>query len=305
LEKKTINFLKYRYIAIGCSWIVIVGFTAITLFRGGFILGIDFVGGYKVIVRAEDKTVNESKIRHALKDFDIEIQQVGEPVKNEYMISTKLEVTPAADSQNSTGKPVLSKYDLLKNTLIQDFKGMKVLSEENVGPAIGDFLKKSAFKLSFMAIAMMTIYLAFRFELKFAIGAMIALLHDIAATVAFCGLVHVEFNIPVIAALLTIFGYSVNDTIVIFDRIREKNELKSKETFDLVMNKAITETLSRTILTVLLTLFAVISLFFLGGPVLHDFSTVLLFGFIVGAYSSIFIASPFVLWWEKLRAKAK
>ncbi len=300
MERKTINFLEYRHIAIGFSWIMIVGFTAITLFRGGFIMGIDFVGGYKVIAKFEDKTVNEAKIRHALTAFDIEIQQVGEPVKNEYMISTKLENIPA---NNSSGTPVLSKYEMLKNTISENFKGSTIISEENVGPSIGDFLRKSAWKLSFMSIVMMTIYLAFRFELKYAVGAMIALLHDIAATIAFCGLMKVEFNIPVIAALLTIFGYSVNDTIVIFDRIRETNELKLKETFIHTMDKAITQTLSRTILTVMLTLFAVIALFILGGPVLHDFSLVLLFGFVVGAYSSIFIASPFVYWWEQLVVK--
>lgn len=301
--EKTIHFLEYRYIAIGCSWVLIIGLTLATFFRGGFILGIDFVGGYKVIARFDDKTVHESKIRQTLAAFGVEVQQVGEPVKNEYMISTKLENTVSNNTQNPGSSSVLSKYELLKNTLIENFKGVTILSEENVGPAIGDFLKRSAWKLSIMAILMMTVYLAFRFELKYAVGAMIALLHDMVATVAFCGFMKVEFNIPVIAALLTIFGYSVNDTIVIFDRIRETNELKLKETFINTMNKAITQTLSRTILTVLLTLFTVIALFFLGGPVLHDFSLVLLFGFVVGAYSSIFIASPFVLAWEKWRAK--
>lgn len=303
--EKTIHFLKYRYIAISCSWVLIVGFTMVTFLRGGFIMGIDFIGGYKVIASFEDKTVDESKIRKALSDFGTEVQQVGEPVKNEYMISTKLDTSAKENPQGSGSgaTPELTKYELLKNALAANFKGVTILSEENVGPAIGDFLKRSAWKLSIMAILMMTVYLAFRFELKYAIGAMIALLHDIAATVAFCGFMRVEFNIPVIAALLTIFGYSVNDTIVIFDRIREMNELKLKETFINTMDKAITQTLSRTILTVVLTLFTVIALFFLGGPVLHDFSLVLLFGFIIGAYSSIFIASPFVLAWERWRVK--
>ena len=142
--EKTIHFLKYRYIAIGCSWIVIVGFTVATMLQGGFILGIDFVGGYKVIAKFEDKTVNEGKIRQALTAFGVEVQQVGEPVKNEYMISTKLENTTSATAQSTAGAPVLSKYELLKNTLTDKFKSVTIISEENVGPAIGDFLKKSA-----------------------------------------------------------------------------------------------------------------------------------------------------------------
>ncbi len=298
--EKIIHFTKYRFIAFAFSAIMIISFFAGSYFRGGLNFGIDFVGGYKLIVKFEDKSANEATIRSALKEFSPTVQQVGESEKNEYIISTKIENKVSEAASGSEG---VSKFDQLKNTLNANFKNVKIESEENVGPAIGDFLKKSAWKLSIIAVIMMSLYLAFRFEVKFAAGAMAALLHDVLASIAFCGLMGIEINIPVIAAFLTIFGYSVNDTIVVFDRIRETNELKGKETFNDVIDKAITQTLTRTILTSLTTLFGILALFFLGGEVLHDFALVLLFGITIGTYSSIFMASPVVLAWEKWRSK--
>ena len=297
--EKIIHFTKYRFIAFAFSAVMIISFFAGSYLKGGLNYGIDFVGGYKLIVKFEDKSANEGTIRSALSEFSPTVQQIGEAGKNEYIISTKIENKV---SEGTAGVAGISKYDMMKNTLNEKFQNVKIESEENVGPAIGDFLKKSAWKLSIIAVVMMSLYLAFRFEVKFALGAMAALLHDVLASIAFCGLVGIEINIPVIAAFLTIFGYSVNDTIVVFDRIRETNELKGKETFSDVIDKAITQTLTRTLLTALTTLFGILSLFFLGGEVLHDFSLVLLFGITIGTYSSIYMASPVVLWWEKWRA---
>jgi preprotein translocase subunit SecF len=183
--------------------------------------------------------------------------------------------------------------------LNKNFKNVEVLSVENVGPAVGSYLRQSALKLIIVSIVLMTIYLAYRFELRYAVGAMVALVHDIMLSVAFCGVAGIEINIPVIAALLTIFGYSVNDTIVIFDRIRESTHIETKLSFIDVMDKAITQTLSRTTLTVLLTLYSVVALYMIGGEGITDFALVLVFGFMIGAYSSIYQASPVVLWWEK------
>lgn len=298
--EKIIHFTKYRFIALAFSVVMIIGFFAGSYFRGGLNYGIDFVGGYKLVVKFEDKSANEGTIRSALSEFSPTVQQIGEADKNEYIISTKIENKV---SEGTAGVAGISKYDLLKNTLSEKFKNVVIESEENVGPAIGDFLKKSAWKLSIIAIVMMSLYLAFRFEVKFAVGAMAALFHDILASIAFCGLTGIEINIPVIAAFLTIFGYSVNDTIVVFDRIRETNELKGKETYNDVIDKAITQTLTRTLITALTTLFAILSLYFIGGEVLNDFALVLLFGITIGTYSSIFIASPTVLAWEKWRLK--
>lgn len=132
---------------------------------------------------------------------------------------------------------------------------------------------------------------------------MVCLFHDMVISIAFIGFMGIEFNIQVLAALLTLYGYSINDTIVIFDRIRETNQVKSRITFTDVINKAITQTLSRTILTGITTLFALFVIFFVGGEALHDFAFVMLFGIIIGTYSSVYIASPVVLWWEKWRSR--
>jgi preprotein translocase subunit SecF len=300
--EKTINFLKYKYIALAASWIFIITLTAGTIFTGGFNYGIDFVGGYKIIAKFQDSSVNEGSIRKALSDFNPTVQKIGEESKNQFIITTKLEDTAAAAVKGSSDQTSYTKYDLLKKTLSEKFAGVSIASEETVGPAIGEYLRKSAWKLTLMAVVMMSIYLAFRFEVKYAVGGMVCLFHDMAMSIAFCGIMGIEINIQVLAALLTLYGYSINDTIVIFDRIRETDQLRAKTTFDDVINKAITQTLTRTLLTGVTTLFAVLVLFLIGGEALHDFSFVLLFGIIIGTYSSIYIASPAVLWWEKWRA---
>lgn len=392
--ERTINFLKYKYLAFGLSWAFIIILSAITIFRGGYNWGIDFVGGNKIIARFQDKSVDEGVIRNMLKDFNPTVQQVGDASKNEYIITTKLEkADKSSNKEAAVNTACLSKSDLLKKTLyekyplvsftgiengtapntykitarFQDsaitvnylaeilksyrvtvqktpdpaqnefiimadftpadnatvdaatagqcgiehlkltmaakFSGVSIESEETVGPAIGDYLRKSAWKLTLMAVILMSIYLAFRFEIKYSIGGMVCLFHDMLMSIAFVGFMGIEFNIQVLAALLTLYGYSINDTIVIFDRIRETNQIKSKVTFEDVINKAITQTLTRTILTGLTTLFALLVLFLLGGESLHDFAFVMLFGIIIGTYSSIYIASPVVLWWEKWRSR--
>jgi preprotein translocase subunit SecF len=191
----------------------------------------------------------------------------------------------------------------LKLTLSSRHSGVKIQSEETVGPAIGEYLRKSAWKLTLLAIILMSVYLAFRFEIKYSVGAMCSLVHDIAMSIAFCGIMGIEFDITILAALLTLYGYSVNDTIVVFDRIREINQLKSKITFTEIINKGITQTLVRTILTGVATLYTLSVIYFVGGETLRDFALVMIFGILVGTFSSIFIAPPALLWWEKWRSK--
>ena len=383
--ERTIDFLKYKRVAFAFSLLSIIILSSLTFFRGGFNYGIDFIGGHKIIASFADKNINEGDIRTVLKDFNPTIQQVGDPSKNEYIITTKLakdekkaadscldkndllkrtlfekyplmtfgkiEKTGKADSYRMTVRfnnasvndaalkdtlkdynasvmksgagahneyVILAEFDQkgqeekqsaecgleqLKLTLSSKYSAVTIESEETVGPAIGEYLRNSAWKLTILAVVIMSIYLSFRFEVKFSVGAMAALFHDIAMSLAFCGFMGIELNIQVLAALLTLYGYSVNDTIVIFDRIRETNQIKSKITFDDVINKALSQTLVRTVLTSVTTLFVVLVLFLIGGEALHDFSFVLLFGIIVGTYSSIYIASPSVLLWEKWRSR--
>lgn len=298
--EKTLNFLKYRFVAFAFSFILLCVFVIGTMARGGMVYGIDFAGGTKIIAQFKDPAVNEGVIREALSEYSPTVQQIGEDSKNEYIITFKL-ISSQADA-TVTGAE-LEKQSRIKTDLNSKFPGVIIQSEENVGPAIGAFLKKSAIKLFLVAVVLMTLYLTFRFEFKYSIGAMGALIHDVVLCTAFCGFAGVEISIPVIAALLTILGYSVNDTIVIFDRIRENTQVKSKEIFSEVINKSITQSISRTLLTSLTTLFAVTSLYLLGGDVLNDFALVLLVGIFIGTFSSNYIASPILLGWEKMRSK--
>lgn len=287
---KAINFLKYRYIVFTVSLVLIVGFTAGTVLRGGLNFGIDFVGGVKIIAEFEEE-VNESDIRSVLAAYNPTVQQIGEESRNEFIIATKL------------GKGEAAGADVIQGRLQEKYSGVSFLSVENVGPTIGGILKKEALKAILIAVMLMMVYLSFRFEIKYSVGAMAALLHDTFLAVVFCGVTGIEIDIPIIAAILTIFGYSVNDTIVIFDRIRENATTHTRITYDEVINRGVTQSISRTLLTSLTTLFSVAALYFIGGRVLNDFAQVLLFGIFVGTYSSIYIASPVLLGWERMRAK--
>ncbi len=293
--EKNISFLKYRFIAFGFSFALLVIFTLFTYMNNGLNMGIDFAGGVKLIVKFE-KSVDSGQIRDVLSDNKInaQVQQTGKEEQNEYIIATKIMETEEASKKSS---------QLIRNALNKGFKNFEVLSLEEVGPAIGDYLKETAVTSLVMVLVLVMIYLTFRFEVKYSIGAIAALTHDILLTLLFCGMVGVEMSIPVVAAVLTIFGYSVNDTIVIFDRIRENVEVKSKQTFLEVINKSINQSIIRTMLTSLTTLFTVLALYIIGGDVLNDFALILLFGIFIGTYSSIYIASPLLLGWEKISSK--
>lgn len=295
---KIIDFLRFRYIAIGVSLVLFSIFISSIVAAGGINWGIDFVGGVKITAKFEE-SVTIGSIRDALNENNISgmVQQIGKEKLNEYVISSKL--------LQAAGESAEKSADMLKSVINTNFKNVEILGTETVGPAIGAFLKKSAIKLFSIAIVLMMLYLSFRFEIKYSVGAIVAVLHDILLSFAFCGFANIEIDIPVIAALLTIFGYSVNDTIVIFDRVRENTQIQSKQTLFEVVNKSITQSISRTLLTSITTLFAVLALYLLGGDVISGFAAVLLFGIVIGTYSTIYIASPVVLGWEKLAAKKK
>jgi preprotein translocase subunit SecF len=252
-----------------------------SLLKGNY-KNIDVLSGVAFMV-AFNKPIDEAALRSLAGEYGMNEMRSRYLEKPTYIFS----------------KVSFDEADRIRAELNKNFKNVEVLSVENVGPAVGSYLRQSALKLIIVSIVLMTIYLAYRFELRYAVGAMVALVHDIMLSVAFCGVAGIEINIPVIAALLTIFGYSVNDTIVIFDRIRESTHIETKLSFIDVMDKAITQTLSRTTLTVLLTLYSVVALYMIGGEGITDFALVLVFGFMIGAYSSIYQASPVVLWWEK------
>jgi len=266
--------------------------------RGGLMFGVDFVGGIKVVGQFE-KGINESKIRDALKNYQPVVQQVGEPEANEYMISVSMKALGVKATDIDTEKNA----EQLKEILGKSFPNVQILSVENVGPAVGKFLVSETRSAFLVAIVLMVIYLTFRFEFKYSVGAVVSLFHDLIITTVFCGMIGIEISIPVIAAMLTIFGYSVNDTIVIFDRIRENIQGPTKETYEQLIDKSISQTFARSLLTVFTTLIAVLAIFLIGGEGLYDFSVTLLFGISIGCFSSIYQAAPFVLIYENLVQK--
>jgi len=293
--ERLINFLKYRFFAIGLSIVLFVIFSLVTYLSGGINWGIDYNGGVKTIVKFE-KGIDISKIRSVLTENNISasVQQIGKEEHNNYVIGSKLQ---------GEGETSEKSYQMIKKALDKGFKKIEIVSVETVGPAIGALMRKQAIYSIIIALVLIMIYLAFRFEFKYAVGAIVALIHDVILSYAFVGVMRIEFDVPVLAAILALAGYSVNDTIVIFDRIRENINIESKQTFTEIINKSVSQMLIRTILTSFLTLFSVSAIFFLGGETLHSFGQVLLFGMIIGCYSTIYIASPVVLWWEKLTAK--
>jgi preprotein translocase subunit SecF len=290
-----INFLKYRFIAIGLSIGLFVIFSLTTYFNGGMNWGVDYNGGVKTVVKFE-KGIEISKIRSVLTENNINanVQLIGKEEHNNYIIGTKLQ---------GEGESSEKSYQIVKKALDKGFKKYEVVSVQTVGPTMGALMRKQAIYSIIIALALILVYLAFRFEFKYAVGAIVALIHDVVLSYAFAGFMRIEFDIPVLAAILALAGYSVNDTIVIFDRIRENINIESKTTFSEIIDKSVSQMFIRTLLTSLLTLFAVVSIFFLGGETLHTFGQVLLFGMVVGCYSTIYIASPVVLWWEKLSVK--
>lgn len=196
----------------------------------------------------------------------------------------------------------------LKEQLIKEFpdRNIDIRRTETVGPRIGEELKNRAWAAVMISIFGILVYISWRFEFKFAIGAIIALIHDVVITLGIFSILDKEISIAIIAALLTIVGYSLNDTIVVFDRIRENFSLRRKESYEAMINISINESLSRTVITSLTTLVVVLFLLFMGGEVIHDFAFALMVGIIVGTYSSIYVASPILIEWQnRLAARRK
>ena len=280
-KRKTAYFLSGLMILIGIVSLIV---------RGGANYGLDFTGGTLVHLKFErEVSLNElGEMRKVLEQLNLgkSIQQIGEK-KDEIMIKVK-------ERKEDMGA-------LIEATLKEKGNSFEVLRTEMIGPSVSRDLRKIAFASIFFVFVGILFYITLRFELKFALGAVLALIHDILITVGSFSLLNKEFDIPIVAALLTIVGYSLNDTIVIFDRIRENLKVLRKEAYIKILNVSINQTLSRTIITSLTTLFAIVSLYALGGTVIHDFAFALIVGVVVGTYSSIFIANPFLLEWENRR----
>ena len=291
-RKTNINFQGKRRIAITCSTAFIVAGLISLIIRGGPNYSIDFRGGTGITLRF-DKPISEGQIRSVLNEIkmgDSEVKTIaGGGSHPDILIRVK-------ETSVETGT-----VSLVESTIKNAFPGntFEVLQIEKVGPKIGSELKGKAVWAIVVSLIGIMIYLAWRFELKFAVGAIVSTLHDVLVMLALFSLLDMEVSLAIVAAFLTIVGYSINDTVVVYDRIRENiKKLRATPFFDLI-NISINETLSRTILTGSTTLMVLIVLFFLGGQVIHDFAFALLIGILVGTYSSIFIAAPILLEWEQ------
>lgn len=287
LGKTNINFLSKKYIALGASAIMILlGIFAIyQIYVGNANLGVDFAGGLSLQVRFS-QPVTLAEVRGALEKAgmkDADIQEL--PAEKKVLIKLKKQQEGAQENIEKALKENLSA------------KGPIIESVTEIGPKIGARTKRDALFAVLAATAGILIYIAIRFRFHFSIGATVATFHDVMAVLAIFYLLDREINLIFVSALLTIAGYSLTDTVVIFDRIRENlgKVAKGAMTLEALMNRSINEVLSRTIVTSLTTLMAAVALFFFGGEVLHDFALAMIIGILVGTYSSIFVASPVVL----------
>ncbi len=289
---------KMRLAALGSLVAIAVGLGAL-LYHGGPNWGVEFVGGTEVQIKFEGP-IEPDDIRKTMRQAGApveSVQQLGLQRENEFLLRFSPDVVSYEGIKDFQAK--LKKLSSAGGP----FQGARVQRIDFIGPKIGKELIRKAFFAIIIGWGVIMLYLMVRFEFSFALGAVIAIIHDILVTSGAIFLTDKEFTLAIVAALLTVIGYSVNDTIVIFDRIRENMRGVTKRPFEELVNESINQTLSRTLLTVLTVLFVLLALFFLGGAVIHDFAFTLIVGITAGTYSSIFIASSFVISWRRRRPR--
>ena len=295
LVNSNFNFIGKRKIArIFSTALILIGVGSLII-QGGPKLGIDFTGGTSLRLRFE-KGVPIGDVRSAIASLGIgnaEIKNFGDSA----------DILIRVQEQETSGAGIT---DAIKAELSKVFPDNPYVerSKDSVGPKIGAELRTKTITSILIALVGMLIYITWRFEFKFAVGAIVALFHDVIITLGVFSILQLEISLPIIAAFLTIVGYSMNDTIVIFDRIRENLKVLRRETYESIVNTSLNQSLTRTIITSLTTLIVVLILYFFGGSVIHNFAFALIIGVIIGTYSSIFVASPIVIDWE-LRSQEK
>ena len=282
------NFIKWRWHALALS-LVVIGAGAVALAVKGIPLGIDFSGGTIVTVQLEEG--GEQEVRAAVSGLpgDVSVQRYDDPDKRQVMIRLPQVQGAEAGTNLEAGSSAIE--SALKA------KGLKyqVISRDVVGPSIGADLQRRGLYATLASILAITVYIGFRFRFSFAIGAIAATLHDVFVTIAFLVFFGYDFSLNIVAAILTITGYSVNDTIVIFDRVRENLRSNRREPLEQVVNTSVNQTLGRTIITAGTTFLSVLALYLFGGEVLRGFAFTMLVGIVSGTYSTIFIASAIAI----------
>ena len=300
LHNANYNFIRWRWHALALSALVIIAGLAVIISRGGMPMGIDFSGGTIVIVKF-DQAVSEQQVRSAVDPIAGEevVQQYGEAADNQWLIRLAQTETVEQGANLEAGSQQI--LDALTKAGLPTYE---ILSREIVGPIIGRDLQRRGIYATLASILAITIYIGFRFRFSFAIGAIAATFHDIIVTLAFLVFFGYDLSLNIVAALLTITGYSVNDTIVIFDRVRENMRSMRKESLEQVVNTSVNQTLSRTIITAGTTFLSVLALYVFGGEVLRGFAFTMLVGIVSGTYSTIFIASAIAILLSKQRRSA-
>jgi preprotein translocase subunit SecF len=298
IKETHVNFIAARRRTMILSLLLIgIGLVSVVIHKG-FNTSIDFAGGTLVEVRFEP-AVPLDEVRSVIQNAGFagaEVTNFGS--EEEVLIKVKAIGEAAEASERITAA--------LRQDFTDSFKDTDGLRRvESVGPKIGGELKSAAFWAIIYSLAGIVVYISWRFEFRFAVAAIVALIHDVLITLGFFSVTNLELSIPVIAGILTVVGYSLNDTIVVFDRIRENLRSRKREGYATVVNASINETLSRTIITSLTTMIVVLCLVIFGGPVIRDFALTLLVGVIVGTYSSIFVASPVLVEWEAWQTRRK
>ena len=289
LSKTNINFIsKQKFTSLLSIALIIAGITSLAM-KGGPLLSIDFTGGTVAQVQF-DKDVELTSLRSTLSEYGFkgaEIVEFGSP--DEVLIKTQFS---GANSELESN---------LKSAIKSEFQVRRV---ESVGPKIGKELQSDALSAILLSLLLILIYISFRFDRFYAYGSVVALIHDVLITMGVFSLLNIEIDLTIVAAFLTIVGYSLNDTIVVFDRIRENVVKHARESLDSIVNISLNSTLGRTVVTSLTTFVVVLSLFLFGGEVIKNFAFALIVGVFIGTYSSIYVASPVMMYFEK-KASAK
>ena len=295
LKETNIDFIGKRKTALVISSVLIlIGLISLVV-HGGPNYSIDFLGGTSIELKFE-KAISISDVRQVVAEAgfgNAEIKSFG--AENEILIRVE---------EQESGTEIT---DAIKAKLSEAFPDNPYVVQlvEKVGPRIGAELRRAAVWAILMALFFILVYISWRFEFVFAVGAIAALFHDVLITLGVFSILRLEISLAIIAAFLTIVGYSLNDTIVVFDRIRENLKVLRREPYEKIVNISINQSLSRTVVTSLTTLIVVTTLFIYGGQVIHNFTFALLVGVVVGTYSSVFIASPILVEWEAKRQAKK
>jgi preprotein translocase subunit SecF len=296
-HKTNIDFLRWRWHAIILSWVVILAGIGMIAAKG-MKLGIEFAGG-TAIVAEFDQTPSIDAVRQALNrnypggGEDAIVQNYGDPAQHRVMVRVPQVGGEKGEDLSTVARTV---EEALRKGGLPKFK---VANTEIVGPAVGEELTQKGLWAFFLSLAGILAYIAFRFQFSFAVGAVVATIHDILVTLAFLAFFGYDMTLNVIAAILTVTGYSTNDTIVIFDRVRENMRSHRRDSLYDVINIALNQTLGRTVITAGTALLSAIALFLFGGEVLHGFAFTMIVGIVTGTYSSVFVAAAIVTFWRR------